>query len=79
AELDRLRLLARDGKKTIALFEESERQRTGIGSLKIRYNNVFGYYIEVSKAQLSKVPEDYQRKQTLANAERFTTQELKQW
>lgn len=78
-ELDRLRALARDGKRAIAIFEESERQRTGIPSLKVKYNNVFGYYIEISRAQLAKVPSEYERKQTLANAERFTTGELKTW
>lgn len=78
-ELDQLRFLAREGKQAIASFEEQERERTGIASLKIRFNNVFGYYIEVSRAQLSKVPDDYERKQTLANAERYTTRELKEW
>ncbi len=78
-ELDELRSLSRSGKQTIALFEEKERARTGIGALKIRFNGVFGYYIEISKANLSKVPDDYQRRQTLANAERFTTAQLKEW
>ena len=59
--------------------DEEERARTGIGSLRIRYNNVFGYFIEVSKANAARVPEDYERRQTLANAERFTTTALKEW
>lgn len=78
-ELDELRTISRSGKQTIASFEESERERTGISTLKVRFNNVFGYYIEVSKAQLSRVPDDYERRQTLANAERFTTPQLKEW
>lgn len=79
AELDELRSLATDAKRLIAEFEERERERTGIANLKIRFNNVFGYYIEVSKANAAKVPDDYQRRQTLANAERFTTPQLKEW
>ncbi|MEZ4483920.1 MAG: hypothetical protein R2864_04780 [Syntrophotaleaceae bacterium] len=63
----------------MARLEQQERQRTGISSLKMRYNKVFGYYIEVTKTHLSKVPEDYQRKQTLANAERYITPELKEY
>ena len=63
----------------IAAMEERERKRTGIGSLKIRYNQVFGYYIEVSKPNLALVPADYQRKQTLVNAERFTSDELSEY
>ena len=78
-ELDELRAISRSGKQTIAGFEEAERERSGIPTLKVRFNNVFGYYIEISKAQLSRVPEDYERKQTLANAERFTTPQLKEW
>ena len=78
-ELDDLREISRSGKQTIASFEEAERKRTGIPTLKIRFNNVFGYYIEVSKAQLSRVPEDYERRQTLTNAERYTTPQLKEW
>ncbi|MEO5857545.1 MAG: DNA mismatch repair protein MutS, partial [Pyrinomonadaceae bacterium] len=78
-ELDDLRQISRSGKQTIAAFEESERQRSGIPTLKVRFNNVFGYYIEISKAQLARVPEDYERRQTLANAERFTTPQLKEW
>ena len=79
AELDELRSISRSGKQTIASFEEAERERAGIPTLKVRFNNVFGYYIEISKAQLARVPEDYERKQTLANAERFTTPQLKGW
>lgn len=78
-ELDELRSLSRDAKQTIAALEADERARTGIGSLRIRYNNVFGYFIEVSKANAARVPEDYERRQTLANAERFTTVALKEW
>ena len=79
SELDELRNISTSGKQTIASFEEREKSRTGIPTLKIRFNNVFGYYIEVSKANVSKVPEDYERRQTLANAERYTTTELKEW
>ncbi|MDX6500261.1 MAG: mismatch repair protein MutS [Blastocatellia bacterium] len=79
AELDELRSLSRDAKQTIAALEADERARTGIGSLRIRYNNVFGYFIEVSKANALRVPDDYERRQTLANAERFTTTALKEW
>lgn len=79
AELDDLRTLSTSGKQSIAAIEERERQRTGIGSLKVRYNSVFGYYIEVTKANLQSVPADYERKQTLVNAERFTTLELKDY
>ena len=79
AELDELRTISRSGKQTIASFEEKEKERTGIGSLKVRFNNVFGYYIEVTKGNLGSVPDDYERKQTLSNAERFTTPELKEW
>ncbi|HEX7808539.1 MAG TPA: DNA mismatch repair protein MutS, partial [Thermoanaerobaculia bacterium] len=77
AELDELRSIARDSKSILLEIEVRERERTGIGSLKIRYNSVFGYYIEVSKSNLAKVPNDYIRKQTLANAERFITPDLK--
>jgi DNA mismatch repair protein MutS len=77
-ELDRLRQVRTDGKQWIAQLEAKERQRTGIPSLKVGYNAVFGYYLEVSKPHLSKVPADYIRKQTLANAERFITPELKE-
>lgn len=79
AELDELRSLSTSGKQSIAAIEERERQRTGIGSLKVRYNSVFGYYIEITKANLQNVPADYERKQTLVNAERFTTTELKDY
>lgn len=77
AELDELRAIARDSKSVLLEMETRERERTGISSLKIRYNNVFGYSIEVSKSNLAKVPADYIRKQTLVNAERFITPELK--
>lgn len=77
-ELDQLRALLRDGKGWISRLEGTERRRTGIKSLKIAYTNVFGYYLEVSRANLHLVPEDYIRKQTLANAERFITPELKE-
>jgi DNA mismatch repair protein MutS len=76
-ELDELRDILKQGRQTIAAMEERERKRTGIASLKIRYNQVFGYYIEVSKPNLSLVPADYDRKQTLVNAERFTSSELR--
>lgn len=79
AELDELRDLSQNGKAYIAQIETREKQRTGIQSLKVRYNNVFGYYIEISKANLHNAPADYERKQTLVNAERFTTPELKEY
>jgi DNA mismatch repair protein MutS len=79
AELDKLRTAQSDGKGFIAGLEAQERERTGIGSLKVRYNKVFGYFLEVSKANLDKVPEDYIRNQTLTNAERFITPELKEF
>ena len=79
ADLDSLRDISRHGKTTIAQIEARERERTHIGSLKVKYNQVFGYYIEVSKANLELVPDDYERKQTLVNAERFTTPELKEY
>jgi DNA mismatch repair protein MutS len=75
--LDDLRLIRRDGKSWIAQIEVRERKTTGIDSLKIRYNQVFGYYIEITNTNLGRVPHHYTRKQTLANAERFTTPELK--
>jgi len=78
-ELDELRSVSREGKGYIARLEARERARTGINSLKIRYNKVFGYYIEVTKANLSGIPDDYVRKQTLANAERYITEELKEY
>ena len=77
-ELDRLRTLVRGGKDWIATLQQDERDRTGISNLKVRYNKVFGYFIEVSKANVSLVPEDYQRKQTLVNAERYITPTLKE-
>jgi DNA mismatch repair protein MutS len=77
-ELDALRAIARDSKTILMEIEAREKERTGIGSLKIRFNSVFGYYIEVSKANLAKVPADYIRKQTLVNAERFITPDLKE-
>jgi DNA mismatch repair protein MutS len=79
AELDELRTISTTGRQAIAAIEERERQRTGIGSLKVRYNSVFGYYIEITKANMSLAPADYERKQTLVNAERFTTPELKEY
>ncbi len=79
AELDELRGLSDSVKQTIASFEEKERVRTEISNLKIRFNSVFGYYIEVSKGNVSRVPDDYERRQTLANAERYTTPQLKEW
>jgi DNA mismatch repair protein MutS len=78
AELDELRTISTTGRQQIAAIEERERERTGIGSLKVRYNSVFGYYIEITKSNLSLAPADYERKQTLVNAERFTTPELKE-
>lgn len=75
--VDKYRLIRKDGRKWLAEFEQSERERTGISSLKVRYNNVFGYFIEVTKTHLNKVPADFIRKQTLANAERFVTEALK--
>ena len=79
SELDELRDLSRNSKQYIAKIEERERQRTGINSLKVKFNSVFGYYLEVTKPNLHLVPSDFERKQTLVNAERFTTQELKQY
>jgi DNA mismatch repair protein MutS len=76
-ELDELRTVSRSGKHQIAAMEDAERARTGIASLKIRYNRVFGYYIEVSKSNLAHVPQDYLRKQTIAGGERFITPSLK--
>jgi DNA mismatch repair protein MutS len=79
AELDELRELSKRGRQSLAAIEERERARTGIGSLKVRFNTVFGYYLEVTKANAKAVPADYERKQTLVNAERFTTLELKEY
>ncbi|MEZ5395816.1 MAG: DNA mismatch repair protein MutS [Bryobacterales bacterium] len=78
-ELDELRDMSKSSRGYIARLEAQERKRTGIASLKVKHNNVFGFYIEVSKANLEKVPEDYDRKQTLVNAERFITPELKEY
>ena len=78
-ELDELRSTSRGGRDTIAAIERRERERTGIQSLKVRFNRVFGYYIEVSRSNLSLVPADYVRKQTIAGGERFVTPELKEY
>ncbi|HCU25236.1 MAG TPA: DNA mismatch repair protein MutS [Deltaproteobacteria bacterium] len=78
-ELDELRAVSRDGKSVIAAMEEEERKRTKIPSLKIRYNKVFGYYIEITHTHRENVPADYVRKQTLANAERYITPALKEY
>jgi DNA mismatch repair protein MutS len=75
-ELDELRDVASGGRERIAAIQERERERTGIPSLKIKFNNVFGYYIEITRSHLAAVPADYRRKQTVANAERFVTPEL---
>jgi DNA mismatch repair protein MutS len=77
-EVDELRHISRSGKQVIGALEEQERARTGINSLKVRFNRVFGYYIEVSKSNLHAVPADYQRKQTIAGGERFVTPALKE-
>jgi len=79
AELDELRTLSTSGKDWISNLQEAEKKRTGIASLKIKFNKVFGYYIEVSKANTDLVPENYIRKQTLVNAERYITPELKEY
>ncbi len=79
AELDEIKTISREGKGFIQSMQEKEIERTGINSLKIRYNSVFGYYIEISKANLHAVPQDYIRKQTLVNAERYITPELKEY
>ncbi|HEV2399205.1 MAG TPA: DNA mismatch repair protein MutS [Candidatus Sulfotelmatobacter sp.] len=78
-DLDELRDLSRNSKLVLAQIEQRERSRTGISSLKVKFNSIFGYYIEVSKANLHLVPPDYERKQTLVGAERFTTPELKEY
>lgn len=78
-EVDKLRTASREGKTWIAALEAKERERTGIKSLKVGYNKVFGYYIEITRANFSSVPDDFIRKQTLANAERFITPELKEY
>lgn len=79
AQLDEVHSIAKSSKTVIAGIESRERGRTGISSLKVKFNNVFGYFIEVSKANLKNVPTDYERKQTLSNAERYTTPELKEY
>jgi DNA mismatch repair protein MutS len=79
AALDELRTLSQKSKQIIAAMEERERKRTGIASLKIRFNQVFGYYVEISKPNLHLAPQDFERKQTLVNAERFTFPELKEY
>jgi DNA mismatch repair protein MutS len=78
-DLDELRELSRNSKQVLAQIEQRERGRTGITSLKVKFNSIFGYYLEVSKANLHLVPQDYERKQTLVGAERFTTLELKEY
>jgi DNA mismatch repair protein MutS len=78
-ELDQLRDLSRNTKQFLAQIEQRERQRTGIASLKVKFNSIFGYYLEISKANSHLAPSDYERKQTLVNAERFTTPELKEY
>jgi DNA mismatch repair protein MutS len=79
AELDELRSTSRNAKQIIAALEATERSRSGINNLRIRFNGVFGYFIEVSKANAARVPVEYERRQTLANAERYTTPELRDW
>jgi DNA mismatch repair protein MutS len=76
ADLDELRAIAAGGRDGISAIETRERARTGIPSLKVKFNNVFGYYIEITRSHLANVPDDYRRKQTVANAERFVTPEL---
>ena len=78
AEVDKLRHAKSDGKEWLAKLEEDEREKTGIKNLKIKYNKVFGYYLEVTNSFKNLVPEYYTRKQTLANAERYITPELKE-
>jgi DNA mismatch repair protein MutS len=78
-DLDQLRELSRNSKQVLAQIEQRERGRTGISSLKVKFNSIFGYYFEISKANLHLAPPDYERKQTLVNAERFTTAELKEY
>jgi DNA mismatch repair protein MutS len=78
-DLDELRAISTDAKRIIAAFEEEEKRRTGIVTLKVKFNSVFGYFIEVSKGQAVRVPADYERRQTLTNAERYTTPQLKEW
>ncbi len=78
-ELDELRTISREGKGWIAGLEQEEKERSGISSLKVKYNKVFGYFIEITRRHLDRIPEDYQRKQTLSNAERFITPRLKEY
>src|SRR6476661_3335533 len=78
-ELDELRSISRNAKQIIATLEATERTRSGINNLRIKFNNVFGYFIEVSKGNAARVPAEYERRQTLTNAERFTTTELRDW
>src|SRR5882672_6936030 len=78
-ELDELRSISRNAKQIIATLEATERTRSGISNLRIKFNNVFGYFIEVSKGNAARVPGEYERRQTLTNAERFTTPELRDW
>lgn len=78
-ELDELRSISRNAKQIIATLEATERTRSGINNLRIKFNNVFGYFIEVSKGNAARVPAEYERRQTLTNAERFTTPELREW
>jgi len=78
SDLDKLRRISRDGKNWIARLQDQERTKTGIKSLKVSFNRIFGYYIEITKTNLSRVPKNYQRKQTMTNAERFITPELKE-
>jgi DNA mismatch repair protein MutS len=79
AEVDRIRTEAEEGDQFLATFEARERERTGIPTLRLKYNRVFGYSVEVSRAQAARVPAEYRRKQTTANAERFTTDDLERW
>ncbi|MGP0020967.1 MAG: DNA mismatch repair protein MutS [Candidatus Sulfotelmatobacter sp.] len=79
SDLDELRELSRNSKQVLAQIEQRERGRTGISSLKVKFNSIFGYYLEISKPNLHLVPQDYERKQTLVGAERFTTPELKEY
>jgi DNA mismatch repair protein MutS len=79
SQLDELRTLHGGAVEWIARLQASERERTGIGSLKVGFNKVFGYYLEVTRANVDRVPDDYQRRQTLSNAERYVTPELKEW
>ena len=78
-ELDRLRSISKDGRTWLADYQQKEMQRTGISNLKIGFNKVFGYYIEINHSQSAKAPAEYVRKQTVKNAERYITDELKQY